>query len=92
MTSMVVEYDTEADATYVQLPSYDESAVERTVEVMDSSVTVDVERSGAPIGVEFLCAPAEVDEAMLAALAGRYPALDFLSLRMALSGHSLKTA
>jgi uncharacterized protein YuzE len=89
---MVVEYDTEADATYVQLPGYDETKADRTVEIVQGLVTVDVDRSGAPLGVELLCAPADVDEAMLAALVQRFRALDVASLRVALSGHSLTHA
>jgi len=87
---MVVEYDTEADATYVQLPGYDESSVDRVVEVERGFVTVDVDASGAPLGIEFLCAPANVSDGVFVALRERFGAsVDMDDLQLALSGRSL---
>jgi uncharacterized protein YuzE len=86
MSDMVVDYDTQAGATYVELRDYDEARVDHTVEVIRGLVTVDVDSSGAPIGLELLRAPAEIDEAALRPLVERFPALDLAALRAALAG------
>jgi uncharacterized protein YuzE len=89
---MVVDYDTEAGATYVELGAYDEARADHTVEVIRGLVTVDVDSSGAPIGLELLRAPAEIDEATLRPLVERFPALDLAQLQAALAGRRLAAA
>lgn len=83
---MVVDYDTDAGATYVELAGYDEARADHTVEIVRGLLTVDVDRFEEPIGVEILRAPAEIDEATLRPLAGRFPALDVAELRAAIAG------
>lgn len=68
---MIVSYDTEAGATYVEL-LHDERVV-RTVSLSDL-VMVDVSEHGEPIGVEFVVPPAKITEGMLHSLAA-FPAL-----------------
>lgn len=92
MVFMVVDYDTDAGATYVELPGYDESKADHVVEVIRDLLTVDVDASDRPIGVELLRAPAEVDDTMLHALAERFPALRMPELRAALAGQRLTAA
>ncbi len=92
MVDMVVDYDTEAGATYLELPGYDEAGAHDVVEVIRGLVTVDVDGSGEPIGVELLRAPAEIDEATLRPLAERFPALEDAQLREALAGRRLARA
>jgi uncharacterized protein YuzE len=89
---MVVDYDTEASATYVELAGYDEARAAHTVEVMRGLVTVDVDSSGEPIGIEVLRAPAEIDEATLQPLAERFPMLDLAELGAAIAGRRLAAA
>lgn len=89
---MVVDYDTDAGATYVELAGYDEARVDHTIEVVRGLVTVDVDSAEEPIGVEILRAPAEVDEAALRTLVDRFPALDLAELRAALAGRRLAAA
>lgn len=88
--TVLVRYDSEADATYVQLEP--EAVVSRPVEVLDGHLLVDVDRSGHPIGIEILCAPAEVDELAFTALARHFPDLDIDALRTALAGRRAATA
>jgi uncharacterized protein YuzE len=88
--AVLVRYDSEADATYVQLQP--EAVVARTVEVLDGHVLVDVDESGQPIGIELLCAPADVDEPSFTALAQRFPDLDVDVVRRVLSGRRAATA
>lgn len=88
--AVLVRYDSEADATYVQLEP--EAVVARTVEVLDGHLLVDVDGSGHPIGIEILCAPADVDELAFTALAQRFPDLDVDAARRALSGRRAATA
>lgn len=89
---MVVDYDTEAGTTYVELAGYDETSAHGVVEVIRGLLTVDVNDSGEPIGVELLAAPAEIDEATLRPLGERFPTLDLAQLGAALAGRRLATA
>jgi uncharacterized protein YuzE len=89
---MVVDYDTDAGATYIELAGYDETNADHTVEILTGLVTVDVDSAAEPIGVEILRAPAEIDEATLQALVQRFPALDLSELREALAGRRLAAA
>jgi len=88
--SVLVRYDSEADATFVQLDS--DAAVARTVEVLDGHLMVDVDGLDSPIGIEILCAPADIDEVAYVALADRFSALDIEAIRAALAGRSAATA
>lgn len=82
---MLVHYDSEADATTVELGS---GEVSRTVEVVDGHVLVDLDAQGRPVSVEILCAPADVDDSVYAALAAAFPALDLGTLRSVIAGRS----
>ena len=86
---MIVRYDTEADATHITLQHAD---VAHTVEVIDSSVWVDVDDNGRPVGIEFLYAPADIGETALARIAERFPTTDTASIKAALAGRSLRPA
>jgi uncharacterized protein YuzE len=88
--TVLVRYDSEADATYVQLEA--DAVVARTVEVLDGHLLVDVDDSGQPIGIEILCAPAEVDELAFTSLAQRFPDLDLDAVRTVLAGRRAATA
>lgn len=68
---MVVTYDAEAGATYIQVA---EGAVARTVSVSDL-VMVDVDAREEPVGVEFVVPLAHVTAGMLEAVEDRYPQL-----------------
>ncbi len=74
---MLVQYDTEAVATYVEL--VDGATVARTVEVSDL-VMVDVDAHDRPVGVEFVVPPRLITDEMLSALAGRFPDLKDLAV------------
>lgn len=89
---MVVDYDTDAGATYVELAGYDEARADHTVEVVRGLLTVDVDSSRQPIGVEILRAPAEIDEATLQRLEECFPALDLAELGAAIAGRRLAAA
>ena len=67
---MIVEFDTEAQATYFRVS--DEERAAETVDLSDE-LLVDVDEHGRPIGVDVLRAPAGVDEGLLALLASRFP-------------------
>jgi uncharacterized protein YuzE len=88
--TVLVRYDSEADATYVELEP--EAAASHTVEVLDGHLLVDVDRSGHPIGIDILCAPAEVDDLAITALARRFPDLDIEAVRTSLAGSRAATA
>jgi uncharacterized protein YuzE len=90
LIAVLVRYDSEADATYIQLDA--EAVVARTVEVLDGHLLVDVDETGRPIGIEILCAPADVDKSALTALAERFPVLDVEAIRRVLAGRSAATA
>jgi uncharacterized protein YuzE len=74
---MLVQYDTEAEATYVEL--VDGAAVARTVEVSDL-VMVDVDADGRPVGVEFVVPPRRITDDMLHALADRFHELKDMAI------------
>jgi uncharacterized protein YuzE len=86
---VIVRYDTEADATYVTLQRAD---IARTIEVIDSFAWVDVDEAGLPVGIEFLAAPADIDEPVLAHIAERFPTTDAPSIKAALAGHTVRPA
>lgn len=68
---MMVTYDTEADATYVQVA---DGRVATTVDVTDL-VMVDLDAHGQLLGVEFAVSPRYVTDAMLYRLAEQFPEL-----------------
>lgn len=72
---MIVSYDLEAGATYVELVV--DAGLVRTVSVSDL-VMVDVDKYGQPVGVEFAVPPARITGDMLAQLADRFPDLKAL--------------
>jgi uncharacterized protein YuzE len=76
VVKMLVQYDTEAGATYVELSG---AAVAGTVHISDL-VMVDVDEAGAPRGIEFAVAPSQITDSMLHALADRFPDLKELAL------------
>jgi uncharacterized protein YuzE len=86
---VIVRYDTEADATYITLQC---APVARTIEVIDSFAWVDVDDVGLPVGIEFLDAPADIDETALARIAERFPTTDTPSIKAALAGHTVRPA
>ncbi len=69
---MIVSYDPEVGATYVELLV--EHAVARTVSVSDL-VMVDLDAHGEPVGVEFAVGPKQITVEMLDRLADRFPTL-----------------
>lgn len=89
MACVLVHYDSEADATTVELGS---GEVSRTVEIVDGHLLVDVDSEGRPISVEILCAPADVGEPVYAALVERFPDLDLGTLRSVIAGRSPTTS
>lgn len=83
---MTVRRDTDADATYVMLQRAD---VAHTIEVIDSFAWVDVDEAGLPVGIEFLDAPADINENVLARIAERFPRTDTASIKAALAAHAV---
>ena len=73
---MMVQYDPEAGATYVELT---DASVARTVNVGDL-VTVDVDEAGQPVGIDFAVLPSKITDSMLYAVADHFPALKELAL------------
>lgn len=69
MAGMVVEYDTEAGAFYVQVT---DGPVARTAEV-SAFVNVDLDADGNVVGLELLCLPGAVTVDERAVLTERYP-------------------
>jgi uncharacterized protein YuzE len=86
---VIVRYDTEADAAYITLQRAD---IARTIEVIDSFAWVDVGEAGLPVGIEFLDAPADIDETALARIAERFPTTDTPRIKAALAGHTVRPA
>lgn len=68
---MMVTYDPEADATYVRVSD----APVASTDPLSDLVAVDVDASGAPVGLELLKAPGTVTESDEATVLDRYPAL-----------------
>ena len=66
---MMVSYDLQAGATYLQLRDAD---VAHTVTLSDL-VMVDVDVHGEPIGVDFAVAPGQITERMFQTLEGYQP-------------------
>ncbi|MDK3255077.1 DUF2283 domain-containing protein [Blastococcus capsensis] len=73
---MLVQYDTEAGATYVEL--VDGVAVARTIEISDL-VMVDVDAEDNPVGVEFVVPPRGITDEMLRVVGKRFPELKHLA-------------
>jgi uncharacterized protein YuzE len=69
MVGMLVEYDTEVSAFYVQVT---EAAVARTVE-LSFDLNIDVDEDGNVVGLELLCLPSAVTAEERAALEAHYP-------------------
>jgi uncharacterized protein YuzE len=90
LLAVLVRYDSEADATYVELEP--EATAARTIELLDAHLLVDVDESGHPIGIELLCGPGEVDPTTFTAIAERFPDLDIDALQTALAGTRSATA
>ena len=67
--AMRVDFDPEVQAWYLTLS---DAPVARTVHVSDE-VVVDVDASGAVVGVEFLLAPAAIEPSVREALFERFP-------------------
>lgn len=68
---VIVEYDTDADATYFTLSDH---PVVRTVEV-DDAAFVDIDASGEPVGVEVLAAPTRLPDGLADRLVETWPSL-----------------
>jgi uncharacterized protein YuzE len=68
---MIVSYDVEAGATYLELSDV---PVARTVSVSDL-VAVDVDETGSPVGVEFAVAPNKITDRMVERVADRFHTL-----------------
>ena len=66
---MRVDFDPEVQAWYLTLS---DAPVAKTVDVSDE-VVVDVDASGAVVGVEFLLAPAPIEPSVREALFERFP-------------------
>lgn len=88
---MLLSYDTDAAATYLQLPGYDPDRAAMTLEVLKGTLTIDVDEEGQPIGVEALRPPAEIDQAIFDAIAERCPTLPMHTVRAVCSGERLTT-
>lgn len=73
---MMVHYDPEAGATYVELTGAD---VARTVNVGDL-VSVDVDANGEPVGIDFAVLPSKITDSMLFAIADHFPSLKTLAV------------
>lgn len=71
---VLVSYDPDAAATYVELSR---AAVSRTVEIQES-VMADLDADGQPVGFEFLVMPDKISPEMLQTLRQRFPDLDVL--------------
>jgi uncharacterized protein YuzE len=71
---VLVTYDPEANATYVKLSD----ATVATTEQFGDSLTVDLDTTGEPVGVELLMAPATATSATLAPLVLAYPSLSLI--------------
>ncbi len=69
MKAMRVDFDPEVQAWYLTLS---DAPVAKTVHVSDE-VVVDVDASGAIVGVEFLLAPAAIEPSVREALFERFP-------------------
>lgn len=69
MKAMRVDFDPEVQAWYLTLS---DAPVAKTVHVSDE-VVVDVDASGAVVGVEFLLAPAAIAPSVREALFERFP-------------------
>ncbi len=69
MRAMRVDFDPEVQAWYLTLS---DAPVAKTVHVSDE-VVVDIEASGAVVGVEFLLAPAAIEPSVRQALFERFP-------------------
>ena len=74
MAKVMIEYDSEARATYVRLVDEAPRGV-RPVEIVEGHIVVDVDESGHPIGVEILEPPTEVTADELKAIGDRFPDL-----------------
>ena len=72
MNVVLVEYDPEAQATYVTLGDTEPSS---HVEIQAETVAVDVDADGIPTGVELLVPPTDVTRDMLSAVSERFPGL-----------------
>ncbi len=59
---MLVEYDSEAHATYISLVDQDPTS---QIEIQAETVVVDLGQSGQPVGVEILLAPAQVTPSVI---------------------------
>ena len=68
----LVEYDSEARATYVSLDDEDPAT---QVEVHAETVAVDLNARGEPVGVEILLAPSQVTPDLVGELEDRFPGL-----------------
>jgi uncharacterized protein YuzE len=71
---VLVTYDSEVDATYVQLSD----ATVATTEQFGESLAVDLDATGEPVGVELLMAPATATTTTLAPLVRAYPDLSVI--------------
>ena len=69
MKAMRVDFDPEVQAWYLTLS---DAPVAKTVHVSDE-VVVDLDASGAVVGVEFLLAPAAIEPSVREALFERFP-------------------
>ncbi len=69
MKAMRVDFDPEVQGWYLTLS---DAPVARTVHISDE-VMVDVDASGAVVGVEFLLAPAAIEPPVREALFERFP-------------------
>lgn len=68
---MFVEYDTEAQATYLRISK---AAIVRT-RTIDETVLVDLDAEGNPVGVELLTPPRQADHKGIKRLMDEYPNL-----------------
>lgn len=72
MSGMLIQYDTEVGAYYVQVA---DGEVARTIHVSDE-VLVDLEANGQLRGIELLCPPGQLGHAERADLISRFPAAE----------------
>ena len=80
MVSVKVQYDTEAEACYLEVST---TPVARTV-YLDDGVMVDVDDVGEAVGIEFLWGRNEIPVEALNLVVERFPSLGVQLLREAL--------
>jgi uncharacterized protein YuzE len=72
---MIVNYDTESEATYIEIVPG--AKIAKTVSISDL-VMVDVDDAGKPVGVEFVMRPNQITDMIVKTVVMRFESLDML--------------